>query len=189
MHGDENVAATWENTGSLLPWGENPRKDQPIEAVAQSIRELGFGAPIVAQIRTRKIIAGHTRWFAAQKLGLPKVPVRFVDVDDRKAELMALADNKFSEKAKWDNPKLSHIAERHELEDLAIAGFSDDDLMSIIRAAEDTDIPPDDDEPPTTENETVETSFAVIIECKDEAQQVEVIELCNELELKCRALT
>lgn len=182
---DDVVAATWEDPSTLEAWANNPRHNQPIAEVARSIRELGFGAPIVAQLRTRRIIAGHTRWFAAQQLGLPKVPVRFVDIDDRKAELMVLADNKLNERADWDEPKLAMLAERHELEDLALVGFEDEELMALIRAG-DEDVFEEDDE---SQEQPVSTSFAVIIECTDEAQQLEVLEMCQQEGLACRALT
>jgi phage terminase large subunit-like protein len=45
-----------------------------VDAVAASIREFSFRQPIVVDTEG-VIIVGHTRWKAAQKLGLDKVPV------------------------------------------------------------------------------------------------------------------
>ncbi|HEV2969191.1 MAG TPA: ParB N-terminal domain-containing protein [Pirellulales bacterium] len=59
----------------IKPYPQNPRvNDAAVDAVAASIREFGFQQPIVVDIEG-VIIVGHTRWKAAQKLGLDKVPV------------------------------------------------------------------------------------------------------------------
>ena len=190
MKEESQVAATWERTDSLTPWGDNPRHSQPIAAVARSITQLGFGAPIVAQKSTRRIIAGHTRWYAAQSLGLELVPVRFVDIDDRKAELMVLADNKHGEEAKWDNSKLALIASRHDLEDLNIAGFDDDDLMEILKSMDDDiDVGDGFDEDEDAGSTEIAVSYAVIIECTSEEHQREILEIGQMEGWACRALT
>ena len=57
-------------TSELRPYEGNPRQnDRAVEAVAASIREYGFRQPIVID-EAGVIIAGHTRWKAAQSLGL-----------------------------------------------------------------------------------------------------------------------
>ena len=48
--------------------------DDAVDAVAGSIKEFGFRQPIVVDAEG-VIVCGHTRWKAAQKLGLEKVPV------------------------------------------------------------------------------------------------------------------
>lgn len=96
-------AAEWTDIGMVKPWSKNPRKnDTATQRVADSIRRFGFGAPIVARKDGGQIIAGHTRYKAAKLLGLARVPVRFLDVSERDAELLALADNKLGEIAEWD---------------------------------------------------------------------------------------
>ena len=60
---------------NVLPYPNNPRvNDDAVDAVAASIREFGFRQPIVVDAGG-VIICGHTRFKAAQKLGLDKVPV------------------------------------------------------------------------------------------------------------------
>ena len=59
----------------IKPYENNPRlNDDAVEAVAASIREFGFRQPIVVDAHG-VIIIGHTRYKAALKLGLEKVPV------------------------------------------------------------------------------------------------------------------
>ncbi len=64
-----------KRTDELKPYEGNPRQnDQAVDAVATSIREFGFRQPIVVDA-DGVIVCGHTRWKAARKLGLEKVPV------------------------------------------------------------------------------------------------------------------
>jgi ParB-like nuclease domain len=59
----------------VKPYEKNPRiNDDAVDAVAASIREFGFRQPIVVDA-DGVIICGHTRYKAAHKLGLDKVPV------------------------------------------------------------------------------------------------------------------
>lgn len=128
-------AAEWVDPASLKPWGKNPRKNDGavVDKVAASIREFGFAAPIVARRETNEIIAGHTRWKAATKLGLDSVPVRFVDLDADKAHLLALADNRLGELAEWDLPSLHELLADFDVPDLELAGWSKFDLEQLAK--------------------------------------------------------
>lgn len=56
-------------TCDLKPYENNPRlNEDAVDLVAASIDEFGFKQPIVVD-KDLIIIAGHTRWKAAQKLG------------------------------------------------------------------------------------------------------------------------
>ena len=60
---------------TIRPYAQNPRvNSHAVDAVAASIREFGFKQPIVVD-KDGVIIVGHTRYLAAIKLGLRKVPV------------------------------------------------------------------------------------------------------------------
>lgn len=60
-------------TCDLKPYENNPRlNEDAVDLVAASIEEFGFKQPIVVD-KDLIIIAGHTRWKAAQKLGLETV--------------------------------------------------------------------------------------------------------------------
>jgi ParB-like chromosome segregation protein Spo0J len=63
------------NMNAIKPYPNNPRiNDDAVDSVAVSIKEFGFRQPIVVDAEG-VIICGHTRFKAAQKLGLEKVPV------------------------------------------------------------------------------------------------------------------
>ena len=79
----------------LKPYDNNPRNnEEAIEPVANSIKTFGFKVPIVVD-KNNIIIAGHTRYKAAKKLGLNKVPcVVADDLMDEQVKAFRLADNK-----------------------------------------------------------------------------------------------
>lgn len=107
----------------ITPYEKNPRKnDEAVEYVANSIKEFGFKVPIVID-KDGIIVAGHTRHKAAKKLGLEEVPCIVADdLTDEQIKAYRLADNKVSEKAKWDKKLLDD-----ELDDL----FGDFDMLQF----------------------------------------------------------
>lgn len=135
--GNTRVAATYEDPRSLKPWAKNPRKNdadqgsKAVEKVKVSIQTFGFGAPLVCRAANRMVIAGHTRLKAALELGLPEVPVRWLDLDEKQAEALALADNRIGEEASWDDKALHEILEELGKEMAAVTGFDPDDLKRL----------------------------------------------------------
>lgn len=87
----------------IKPYGKNPRKnDDAVPYVAESIKQFGFKVPIVID-KNNVIVAGHTRYKAAKKLGFKSVPCIIADdLTDEQIKAFCLADNKVSEKAEWD---------------------------------------------------------------------------------------
>jgi len=131
----DETAAVWVETGRLVPWSDNPRlNDEAVEQVEISIRRFGFSSPIIARREDSTVIAGHTRLAAAKRLGLDRVPVRFLDLDPADAKLLALADNRLGEIARWDLPALSSILKDLDADlDLTVAGFSEEELADLLR--------------------------------------------------------
>lgn len=113
--------------------------------MAKSIREFGFGAPIVARAENLRVIAGHTRLKAALKLGLELVPVRLLDISEADADRLALADNKLGELAEWDQRILDALV-RETGVDLKDLGWTAEDVAGLGAGRVDADeIPLNDD--------------------------------------------
>jgi ParB-like chromosome segregation protein Spo0J len=129
--GQPKPAAVYVPPDQLRPWEKNPRRnDATVPAVMESIRRFGFAAPIIA-LPSGEIIAGHTRWKAALKLGLREVPVRYLDLTNEQAHLLNLADNKIPEASEWDYGLLAAAVQESfaGLDAALLKGFSGPDEL------------------------------------------------------------
>lgn len=121
----------------IRPYDRNPRiiPQAAVDAVAKSIAAFGFRQPIVVDGRG-VILAGHTRYKAAQQLGLAEVPVVWqTDITDIQARGYRIADNKTAEIAAWDRDALdAEVRELADMDDSALAslGMSDWELDRIL---------------------------------------------------------
>lgn len=125
--------------GDLTPYTKNARihSEDQIAAIAQSIKELGFNAPVIARANG-DILAGHGRVLAAEVLGLETVPVLFVDaLTDQQARAYILADNRLQE-SPWDFAMLGR--ELEELQalgiDLTVTGFEPEEIEQFLAGVE-----------------------------------------------------
>jgi len=80
------------------------------------------------------IIAGHTRWKAAEQLGMARVPVIVLPLTGAQRRAFSVADNKTAEIAEWDIPALSDVLQELQTEDLDLTalGFSDKELRRLL---------------------------------------------------------
>lgn len=117
----------------ITPYENNPRNnEEAVEKVANSIKEFGFNQPIVVD-KDNVIIVGHTRYLAAQELGLTEAPVIVAgNLSDEQARAYRLADNKTGELAGWDFEKLALELEQIESLDMGEFGFESHDLGGEI---------------------------------------------------------
>lgn len=173
----------------IRPYERNPRKnEQAVEAVANSIREFGFKVPIVID-RDGTIVAGHTRYKAAQRLGLKAVPCIVADdLTPEQVKAFRLADNKTGELAEWDFPLLEK-----ELEGLTIGmegfGFDLDAIAEEASRIEDeaTEVREDDfdpgemdgDEEPVTEEGDLWIMGDHVLLCGDATKREDIARLMD----------
>jgi DNA modification methylase len=126
----------WD-VSKIKPYPHNPRhNDHAVDAVAASIREFGFHQPVVVDKRG-VIVVGHTRYKAALKLGLKKVPVHVITgLSLARLQAYRIADNKTAELADWDyNLLVRELAALQEADfDLDLTGFSADELQELFQA-------------------------------------------------------
>lgn len=130
----------------ITPYINNPRNnDQAVDAVANSIKEFGWQQPIVVD-KNMVIIVGHTRYKAAKKLKLDKVPVVVAaNLTDEQAKAYRLADNKVGELADWNDDLLSDELAGIDDIDMSDFGFDELDDHAELEDAKDDDF---DEEPP-----------------------------------------
>lgn len=109
----------------LVPYSKNHRVHKSnAKRLANVIKTIGWGAPILVQSKTNRIIGGHGR-YAAAKLIMKEdpsykfdtnapdagyVPVRILDVSDAIADAMSIADNSSSLQGEDDTDALLSLA-------------------------------------------------------------------------------
>ena len=110
---------------SIKPYTGNPRviSEDAVSSVSESIEKFGWQQPIVLD-KNKTIVVGHTRFLAAQRLGLSEVPVTVAeDLSEDEIRAYRVLDNKLNELADWDMELLDK-----ELEALGEGG----DLASLL---------------------------------------------------------
>lgn len=119
----------------VRPYEANPRlNDHAVDALAASLKEFGFRQPIVVD-EAGVIIVGHTRWKAAKKLRLAKVPVHVAtDLPPEKVKAYRIADNQTATLAEWDMDLLPIELKDLQLADydLGLLGFGQDELAHLL---------------------------------------------------------
>ena len=123
--------------GSLIPYAKNSRthSDEQVAQIAASIKEWGFTTAVLVD-ELGSIIAGHGRVLAARKLGIESLPVMVATGwTDAQKRAYIIADNKLALNAGWDDDmlalELGSLAE--EGFDMALIGFSDDELADLMQ--------------------------------------------------------
>jgi hypothetical protein len=158
------VAAVYLPLADLRPNPRNPRAHgDEVVRLARTILRTTWGAPILAQASTRRIIGGHGRLEAAKLIvaglevdgimrggadhlfdrdapGPGMVPVRLVDVSDAEADAMTLADNARALQGVDDAAAVVAMATRDFERDAAVMadmGYGSAELDALVKAAGD----------------------------------------------------
>lgn len=189
----EGVAAVYLPIDVLRPNPRNPRvHGAEVERLARTILRTTWGAPILAQRSTLRIIGGHGRLEAARRImdgveideilrggpehrfdrdapGPGMVPVRLVDVSDAEADAMTLADNARALQGVDDAAAVVAMATHAFERDAAVMremGYGSADLDALVRAAGDSvlnDAPTHKGDPDGREfDESVENEVATL---------------------------
>lgn len=120
----------------LIPYVNNARthSDTQIAQIAFSIKEFGFLNPVIVS-EDNTILCGHGRFYAAQKLGLEKVPcIKENHLTEAQKKAYIIADNKLALNAGWDNELLTiELSELQGLDfDMGLLGFDDKELSKLF---------------------------------------------------------
>ena len=203
-------AAEWVRIGDLLPWERNP-KAHPVENVAEiarSIVRFGFTEPIICWGSRKQVVAGHGRLLAAQMLyredsgrkvatdqpgqaatdpadGL--VPVRWIEfASDHEAAAYAVADNRLTEKNPMDPALVAEIF--LELDDAGVSvdglGYGEEELRIMLEP----NAGQEEEEPADTSQQVGELAYRLIVVCRNEVHQGELLERLEREGLECQPL-
>src|ERR1700674_4763184 len=136
---------------------QNPRQHsaRQIGQIARSIENFGFNVPVLVD-RDNKVLAGHGRVQALQRLGRGDVPViRLEHLTPAQAKAFNIADNRLTETASWNDRLLGEVLQELSVQDLDFSieatGFSVAEIDLRIKGL--SGVPPDapdpaDEQPP-----------------------------------------
>lgn len=170
---------------ALLPG--NPREGD-VGAVSESMRVNGVYQPIIVNKGTHtgrpfEVIAGNHRAQAAQQLGHDTIPAVILDVGEEQATRIALADNRTSDLATYNDDALALMLQ--QLPDLTGTGYDGDDLDQLLRSLE----PADDDPVDSGTEEDYAEKWQIVVDCDGEADQEKVYSMLQKEGYSCRVLT
>lgn len=122
--------ASFKPITGLQPDPRNARlhSKQQIRQIARSIQSFGFNVPVIVD-SNNKILCGHGRVEAAKSLGLDQIPIIQLDhLTEAQARAFAIADNRLTENAAWNEQLLGEIFSELSVLDLDFSledtGFS-----------------------------------------------------------------
>ncbi|MGE0399919.1 MAG: ParB N-terminal domain-containing protein [Kofleriaceae bacterium] len=142
---------------SLTPLPGNPRRGD-VEAVKRSLVAFGQRKPVIVRRADMTVTAGNHTLQAATQLGWSHIAAVITDDDELTARAFALADNRTSELGTYDADDLAALlrsvnAEAHA-DLMAATGYSNGDVLAIIRASEPPAFTPDVMQPQLDVRET-----------------------------------
>jgi DNA modification methylase len=119
---------------SLDPANARTHPDRNLEAIVASLRRFGQQKPIVVD-SSNVVRAGNGTLDAAKRLGWDSIAAVRTDLKGSEAIAYAIADNRTSELADWDNDVLAAqlnglLADDADL--LDAAGFDEDELAKML---------------------------------------------------------
>lgn len=117
----------------LHPFHANPRIGE-IDEIVASLKKHGQYRTIVVNKgtltgRPLEILAGNHTWAAMKKLGWKTIDATVIDVDEKKAASIVLADNRIADLGTYDNKILEELLK--SLDDLTGTGWTTNDLLDL----------------------------------------------------------
>ena len=178
----EELQIVYKDINDLQMYENNPRKNSDaVQYVANSIQQFGFKVPIIID-KNNMIVCGHTRYKAARRLKMAKVPcIMADDLDEDQIRAFRLADNKVAEMATWDYDRLEQefmLIDPLEF-DIADFGFF-------------PNYEPDEDEEENEDGDTdmtvSEKSYTLVIDCESKAEQKDTYERLAKMGIVARMM-
>ena len=160
-----------------------------IGAISKSLEEHGQYRPIVVQKSTMRVLAGNHTLQAAVALGWKHVEAVTIDVDDDQALRILLVDNRTNDLADYDKTTLADVLEALARSEFGLAGtgFAGDDLDDLLLDLN-KEFKPEPESELDTSSQMGELQYRIVVDCRDEMQQEELLSRFEQEGLDCKAL-
>lgn len=181
---------------TLTPDPANARlhPEPNLQAIEASLRQFGQDQPLVVQREGRIVRKGNGRLSAMRRLGWKRCVVVWVNDDNWQAVARALADNRTAELATWDVPVLMRLMQelRDDGRETQNLGWTEGEIAALLdnRLPETsgTDAGNSASAPPDTSPKLEGIQYRVIVDCKDETAQAELVTRLESEGYVCRLL-
>ena len=103
------IEIVYRPLGQLKRDPRNPRAHgkRQVRQIARSIQEFGFNVPVLVDAH-QKVIAGHGRILACERVGWTEVPTICLEhLSDTQARAFMIADNKLTDNSVWNDQLLA----------------------------------------------------------------------------------
>lgn len=162
------------------PNNNNKHTKKQIERLAKIIKNNGWTSVITVSRISGYVTKGHARLLAAKKLKCKKVPVQYIDYESPEHEYADLtADNEIARWAKLDLDKVKEdVINLNQNFDIELLG-----IEKFIVANEEEDLLKNDNKESSNDAE-----FVIIITCKNELEQCDLMDEFKIREIECKAL-
>lgn len=175
--------------GALKKWPKNAKRHD-LDFLGDAFKENGFAELPTIDEGTGKMVAGHGRLekLEAMKAAGEEAPERIQvkagkwlvpvirGMTFRKPGKHVLASNKGVELGGWDNKLLADALGKLGEDDLGGTGFGTEDLVRFIKGEGAPQIP------------DMVATYSIIVDCKGERQQVQLLKRFQTMGLAVRAL-
>lgn len=149
---------------TLHPRNPMEHPDSQIVKLVHSIQEFGFTSPVLVDADDR-VLAGHGRIEALQRIGTDVVPIIRLPLSGPHADAYLIADNRIARDAVVDTDVLVHLLTdlRDAEVDLTSTGYEEQELKRLLDAED------------TSPQLATDLVYRVIVECSDETEQQAVM--------------
>jgi len=118
---------------NLDPSNARKHGEKNLDAIKASLAKFGQRKPIVVQTPGMIVRAGNGTVTAARALGWTEIAAVVIDDDNATASQFAIADNRTSELADWDDETLAAILDGFDSETRELLAFDDADMRKLMR--------------------------------------------------------
>jgi len=165
----------------LKPSSYNPRSisDAAMKGLQASLKRFGIVQPIVVNKATGRVVGGHQRVKALQANGETEAPVVIVDIPESEEKALNVSLNNREIEGDFTadlGPLLDEI--KFDIGDEAFEGLRLDMLMlsNDLEESEDCESAPDG------------LAYKILVDCRDEMHQIELLGQFEGKMLKCKPL-
>lgn len=117
-----------------------------VDLISESVVENGFFGAVVAQLSTGYVLVGNHRYTSAVAKGITSIPTLWIDVDDVRARKIAMADNKASDAAGYDDAAVLAALKEFGPENLAGTLWQEEEMVRLMAKLEPPQAFPEFDE-------------------------------------------